>query len=173
MKKIFIDFGHNCIPDTGAVGIKREDDLNRETAFILAQKLKTAGYEVLVFTPSKVFSVENSLHLRCKQSDLWGADLFVSIHHNSFNSKAYGAECFAISQTGRKFAKKIQSRLTNLGFYDRGVKDGSHLFVLRKTQAPAVLVESFFVDSKKDCDLFETLGTKRIAEAIYEGIHLT
>jgi N-acetylmuramoyl-L-alanine amidase len=85
-------------------------------------------------------------------------------------SPPQGSECFAVSEKGYLYAKSIQKQLVGLGFTDRGVKDGSHLYVVSNTQAPAVLVESFFVDSRSDCDRFDSLGIEKIAEAIFKGI---
>ena len=50
--KFGIDIGHNAPPDTGAVGIKREDDLTKDVGNRLMQKLSAAGHSVINCTPS-------------------------------------------------------------------------------------------------------------------------
>jgi N-acetylmuramoyl-L-alanine amidase len=77
-----------------------------------------------------------------------------------------GSEVYAISQSGQRLAQKAQNALVGLGFKDRGVKDGSHLFVLKYTTAPAILIELFFVDSAADVALYAKLGARTIAEAL-------
>jgi N-acetylmuramoyl-L-alanine amidase len=35
---------------------------------------------------------------------------------------------------------------------------------------PAILIECCFVDSQTDCDLWDSLGAKTMAEAIFNGL---
>jgi N-acetylmuramoyl-L-alanine amidase len=168
--KIAIDIGHNAPPDTGASGLKNEDEINKLIGHSLSKKLKERNHEVYLVGPSSALTVRDSLKVRCAKSNAWGADLFISIHNNCFNQKAFGTECFALSQKGYLFASAIHRRLVSLGFYGRGIKDGGHLFVIKHTNAPAVLVECFFVDSLRDCAIFDSLGPEKIAEAIAGGI---
>ena len=42
--------------------------------------------------------------------------------------------------------------------------------MLRRTNAPALLVETFFCDNKADCKLYKKVGYKGIAKAIADGI---
>lgn len=41
--KFGIDIGHNCPPDTGAVGIEKEDKLTKAVGTSLMQKLAAAA----------------------------------------------------------------------------------------------------------------------------------
>ncbi|MBD0389332.1 MAG: peptidoglycan-binding protein, partial [Nostoc sp. C3-bin3] len=50
---------------------------------------------------------------------------------------------------------------------NRGVKSGSHLYVLKNTDMPAILVECCFIDSQKDMNLFEP---EAMANAIVKGL---
>jgi N-acetylmuramoyl-L-alanine amidase len=93
--------------------------------------------------------------------------LYCSLHFNAFNGKANGTEVFAISPAGAAVAANVLNELVSLGFVNRGVKDGSHLYVLRETEMPAILVESCFCDSLKDMKLHNPQQT---ANAIVEGI---
>lgn len=162
-----IDIGHNCHPDSGAVGIKAENVLNMDVGNRVIDKLEALGHEVVNCKPNKATSIRNSLQQRVNISNKAGVDLFVSIHFNAFNCKAYGTEVFAISQAGRNLAQKVLSEIIELGFFNRGVKDGSHLFVVKNTDAPAILIECAFCDSARDMKLFEA---EEMAEAIARGL---
>ena len=60
--------------------------------------------------------------------------------------------------------------LKSLGFVNRGVKDGSRLYVIRHTNAPACLLEVCFVDTQSDADLYRRLGADLIADKLCEAI---
>jgi N-acetylmuramoyl-L-alanine amidase len=151
--KFGIDIGHNCSPDTGA---------NRVIA-----KLKALGHEVISCKPDRADTVRESLSKRCDKANAAKVDIYVSIHFNAFNGQANGTELFATSDTGRKIAKPVLDEIVKLGFFNRGVKSGSHLFVLRNTNMPAILVEGCFIDSQKDMNLFNSEAT---ANAIVKGL---
>jgi N-acetylmuramoyl-L-alanine amidase len=168
--KIALDIGHNCSPDIGSLGILSEDRLNLEIGRLIATKLRLK-HEVLCVTPQKALSVRDSLNQRVNKSNTWGAELYISLHHNCFNSQAYGTEVFALSKIGFRYANFVQQQLTGLGFYDRTTKTGEHLYVIKNTSCPAILIETFFVDNEKDCKLYKILGAEKIADAIVKGIN--
>ena len=97
--KFGIDIGHNCPPDTGAVGVKKEDILTKDVGTKLMQKLSAAGHSVINCTPSTAKTVDESLRKRVDKANANQVDLFVSIHFNAYNGAAYGSEVFAISNT--------------------------------------------------------------------------
>ncbi len=167
MTKFGIDVGHNCKPDTGAVGIKTEDSLIMDVGNRVIEKLEALGHEVVLCKPAKATSVRHSLGQRVAIANDNDVDYFVSIHFNAFNCKAHGAEVFAISQAGRNLAQKVLSEIIELGFFNRGVKDGSKLFVVKNTSAPAILIECAFCDSARDMKLFDA---EKMAEAIARGL---
>ena len=102
-------------------------------------------------------------------------DLDVSIHFNSGagdksgNRKTTGVECYIYSSTSKAkaFAEKICQAISNLGFKNRGVKISQKLYVLKKSKAPALLVECCFVDDKDDVQLY---SYEEMADAIVYGI---
>lgn len=165
--KFGIDSGHNCPPDTGARGIKIEDNLTLDVGNRVITKLRALGNEVVVCKPSSASTVRESLSKRCTIANGSKVDIFVSIHFNAFNRQANGTEIFATSEQGRKIAKPVLDQIIKLGFFNRGVKSGSHLFVLRNTDMPAILVECCFIDSAKDMNLFEP---EAMANAIVKGL---
>lgn len=165
--KIALDIGHNCYPDLGAVAIGYECDMNLNVGTLLTKKLATKGIIVILTKPRTAKSVGLSLKKRVTTANDLNCDYFVSIHHNAFNGTAHGSEVYAVSPTGSKLAQNILDQIINLGFYNRGVKNGRHLYVLTSTNMPAVLVEGCFVDSQKDMALWDP---EKMADAIFTGI---
>lgn len=171
--KFGIDIGHNCPPDTGASGIpggRREDVLTKDVGTKVITKLLALGHLVVNCTPSSATSVNHSLRQRVDKANSSGVARFVSIHFNSFNKVVKGTEVFATSTQGNAIAAKVLSKIVALGFVNRGVKNGSHLFVIKHTAMPAILVECCFCDSSADMSLFSTVGAAKIADAIVQGI---
>jgi N-acetylmuramoyl-L-alanine amidase len=165
--KFGIDMGHNCPPDTGARGIKFEDNLTIEVGTKVIAKLKDLGHQVIKCTPDSARSVTQSLSQRCNTANANRVDIYVSIHFNAFNGQANGTEVFAISDAGKKIAKPVLDEIIKLGFFNRGVKSGSHLFVLRNTNMPSILIECCFIDSAKDMQLY---NGEAMANAIVKGL---
>ncbi|MFN6565651.1 cell wall hydrolase [Nostoc minutum NIES-26] len=165
--KFGIDIGHNCPPDTGARGIKFEDNLTMEVGTKVIAKLKSLGHEVISCKPDRADTVKDSLAQRCNKANANGVEIYVSIHFNAFNGQANGTEVYATSDKGRQIAKPVLDEIVKLGFFNRGVKSGSHLFVLKNTSMPAILIESCFIDSQKDVNLY---NAEAISNAIVKGL---
>ncbi|MBW4598724.1 MAG: N-acetylmuramoyl-L-alanine amidase [Calothrix sp. FI2-JRJ7] len=165
--KYAIDLGHGVGRDRGASGIRDEEDLINETGALVIQKLKLLGHEVIEVRPKNCAGITNSLQQRCDAADDAKANIYVSLHFNAANGRANGTEVFAMSLPGRRLAQKIVNEISALGFINRGVKDGSHLYVVRSTSMPAVLVEGCFIDSMRDIALYEA---EHMANAIVLGL---
>lgn len=164
--KFGIDIGHNCPPDTGSVGVKKEDDLTKAVGTLLIDKLKKAGHTVVDCTPTRASSVTDSLRQRVNKANQANVNLFVSIHFNAFNGQANGSEVFGISNAAQGIATKVLNEIVKLGFRNRGVK-GTQFYVLKNTQMPAILVECCFCDARVDMDRF---NAEKMAEAIKVGL---
>lgn len=164
--KIFINPGHDINLDSGAVNPvhgTRECDVARDAGKLLMQYLETAGCEVKALQ-------NDDLGLVCETSNEWGADIFVSLHCNAFNTEARGTETLYKSFNGQRLANDIQSQLIrSIDTVDRGVKKRDDLWVLNGTDATAVLVEMAFIDNEEDhAVLTNELDT--IVRAIARGI---
>ena len=169
MKEIIlaIDIGHNVPYDTGAVGIRREDDLNRLVGNALISKLRERGINVVNCTPNTAKSLNDSLYQRVITANNCGATLFVSIHHNACPG-GYGAEVLCIKDNyqdglSTKVGEAILNELASIGLKNRGVKDRRDLYVINNTS----IVECAFVDSSSD---MANYNPEKTAAAIYKGI---
>ena len=149
----------------------RESDITREVAALLAQKLRHKGHTVHDVTVDKASTQNAYLREVCKRADETGAELTLSIHCNaSATRKGYGTECWTWKGAKVPQAVKICSQMAKLGFRNRGIKDGSNLYVIRNTKAETVLIELFFLDNYTDRKLYLDKGAEAIADAIAAAI---
>jgi N-acetylmuramoyl-L-alanine amidase len=161
------DAGHNAYPDTGANAIKFEDNLAKEIWVLVQQKLKILNLIVTDCTPyGRTFnSVSESLAYRCSIANSSGSQFHICIHFNC--GGGHGVEVYAISAAGKEVAKRICNAIAELGYINRGVKDGSALYVLKNTSMPSILIECAFVDSQDDMNRY---NADAMANAIVTGI---
>ena len=171
LKCIGIDIGHNLRCDVGAVGIRREDELNLLVGRALISKFKGGGIKVIECLPSSASSHRDSLSKRCRAANYGNVDIFISIHHNACPG-GYGSECLCIkggqqNALSERLSKVILEEVCKLGFRNRGVKDRRDLYVINNTTMPAIIVECAFVDSAMDMNGYDS---EKMAEAIFRGV---
>lgn len=171
--KLFLNPGHCPGVDPGAVGNGvQEAEVVREISAWVALYLRKAGLEVEVCQQDNLDRGEDSVVGKANAS---GADLFLSIHANSFvDPRAKGTEsyCFERGGEGERLAASIHWQIVHSikGIVDRGVKTANYA-VLRGTVMPAVLVEVAFVSSPEDAALLKDQPTKvQFARAISRGV---
>lgn len=164
--RVFINPGHDIDLDSGAVNPNygtRECDVARNAGKMLARYLQTAGCEVRTLQ-------SDDLGLVCETSNEWGADIFVSLHCNAFNTVARGTETLYKSYNGQQLAQLIQDQIINsINTVDRGIKKRDDLWVLNRTDAVAVLVEMAFIDNDEDLEILNN-DLDTIVRAIARGI---
>lgn len=172
MKTICIDAGHGGKDPGACAGGVREKDIALDVAKKIRAHLQAVGYGVILTREQDKFV---SLGNRAAEANMWGADLFVSVHCNSApNSSANGMEVYVHTSRGAdstRAAHAIYDRLLPAsGLRGRGVKS-KDLAVLRETAMPAVLVELGFISSDNDrAKLVSDEWQERAAEAIVAGI---
>lgn len=179
MAKIYIDPGHNASgADTGAVGFAlKEQDVSVKIGVMLRDMLIASGQTVKMsrehITDTISPTLNGSLSARYNGANNWGADLFISIHCNAANTKAYGCETYHCtgSTKGAELAKAVQNHLVaETGRINRGVKSANYA-VIKHTNMPAILVETAFIDNYDDNQfLASENGKKACAVAIYKGV---
>lgn len=163
--KFGIDIGHNCSPDIGATGMRQEDNLTKEVGTLVIQKLRNMGHGVTDCLPPHASTVVESLYLRVNAANRDNVDVYISIHFNCGGGT--GTEVYAVSPKGREIAQRVLDEVVALGYVNRGVKDGSQLYVLKNTSMPAILVECSFVDSPHDMAAY---NAESFANAIVKGL---
>lgn len=168
--RIGVNCGHTVTgqPGSGASGYLIESDETRAVGYALMNLLRQQGHTVIDCTDDFANSTGENLRNICALANAQPLDLFVSIHFNA--GQGQGVECWTYGSGDAGCADKIKRNIAMLGFRDRGIKDGSHLYVIKYTTARAVLVEVCFVDTKSDAEQYKKVGAARIAAAICEGI---
>ena len=181
MIKIYIDQGHNPSGfNTGAEGNGFfEQDITYEVGILL--------YDLLAAnpdfpprlsrpTPTTILGTSNSSSLteRVREANAWGADIFLSLHTNAAtNPRASGSEALIYSRASSvafNLATDILKQLNLVtGLRNRGVIERPGLYVLKRTQMPAVLVEMGFISNSYDAELM-AYSPGLFAEGIYRGI---
>lgn len=166
--KIGINCGHTLIgPGSGAVGIINESLEARNVGNALIELLKNNGNEVINCTIDQA-DTQNAYLAECvKLANRQDLDYFISIHFNAGGGK--GTEIYTYKGNEYTEALNICENITGLGFNNRGIKDGSRMYVIRKTKAKSMLIEICFVDSD-DANRYLDIGAVKFAEAIYKGI---
>lgn len=178
--KIYVDQGHNPEnPNAGAEGNGlREQDITYRVGEELASLLRAnPDYEVRLSrpTPTTNLGSSNTTSLRARVNDAnsWGADYFISIHTNSSDiPSANGIEAFSYSRPSRAFSlgESILEDLSEAtGFRNRGMQVRPGLYVLRKTNMPAILLEIGFISNPEEAALMNQ-NPELFARGIYNGI---
>ncbi len=178
--KIYIDQGHNPqSPNTGAVGNGlREQDITYRVGQELATLLRANGnFDVRLSRPTEETQIgtsnASSLAMRAAAANAWGADYFISIHTNaSDNPQANGSEQLVYRTAGPAYelAQSIAAELAaTTGLRDRGVLARPGLYVLRRTNMPAVLSEIGFITNPSEAALMQS-RPDLFARGIYQGI---
>lgn len=181
MIKIYIDQGHN--PRDFNTGAEGNGFFEQDITYEIGVRL----YELLLAnpeftprlsrpTPDTVLGTSNatSLVVRVNEANAWNADVFISLHTNAaVNPRASGSEALIYSRASRvafALATDILEELNLVtGLRNRGVIERPGLYVLRRTDMPAVLVEMGFISNPEDAELM-AYSPQLFAEGIYRGI---
>lgn len=179
-KTIVIDPGHGG-QDSGAVGLYgvKEKDWTLKTAIACANYLRAAGADVVMTRETDTYP---SLKDRADITNNSKAVFFCSIHYNKGGTvinkstgeqNGNGVEVFAGDGSSANTVARnvLNSILNSFNLRTRGVKDGTHLYVIANTVPPAILVEGGFVSNSRDVSLLNSdAALKRMGEQIAKGI---
>lgn len=172
-KIVVLDVGHGGT-DGGASGNGVvEKSINLKQALGVKEMLEE-DTDIKVYMTRET---DNTLKLseRTNFSNGINPHIFISFHNNSSGSQtAQGSEVLynptsEISKTAANMMLKHIIDETN--FVNRGIKARKDLYVLNKTDTPAILLEVGFVSNKADAGkLKDEAFNKRIVSSIKEGI---
>lgn len=153
---VVIDPGHGGV-DPGAVGFGlQEKDLNLRGARVV-QAVLTTKYEGTFLLTHNGSTMD--LGERTKVENALKPDLFISLHSNAGGGTGFESyTCNGCSKMAETYQEVIHRVVYNYmapwGVRDRGKKK-ANFWVLKHTVAPAVLLESLFVDTLKDAELLK------------------
>lgn len=134
---------------------EREWDFNNEVILAFEEALKQFEGVEFLRTDDRSGKTDVGLTTRTNKANAWGADIYISFHHNANTSKWgtwTGVEVFyhVGSSKGRKLAELVLPEIVRAyGLRDRGLKTND-LHITRETKMPAILIEGGFMDSTID-----------------------
>lgn len=118
--KIVLSAGHSPMRPGARCGELKEHELNQMALRALRGALETFGVTVVTLDP--LLSLNERVAL-VKES--YGDYLAIELHHNSFNTRACGAEVFYRAGDKRAFdigSKALRASCQELGLVNRGMK---------------------------------------------------
>lgn len=182
-KLIVLDPGHGGT-EPGTLGkvdgevMIQEKELNLKISNKVLKILKDKGYNVIATRTTDTYV---GLTTRADIANSANADLFVSIHNNSFEDPsakgtltmyAYDDPKEDRNISGKTIANIMQKELVKgTGGYDRGLLKNPQIVVIRRTEMPAILVECLFMSNPDDmAELLKESRLDNIATHIAKGI---
>lgn len=176
-KRIGLFVGHSILANgtcTSADGRNKGGKLEYSVCKEMATEMKKWFDKIeqpcdVIVVPEKKYNsgYEDDYKLPIANSGKY--DLIIELHLNSFDGTAKGSEVLYKSNAGKVVAQRIQNKLKTM-FDDRQIKYRDNLYMLTKTKPVSVMIESFFCDSKTDCDKFDKLGKAEVARRLVEGV---
>ena len=183
-RKIVLDPGHGG-SDSGAIGPTgvMEKSVTLRIANELKRLLVKEGAEVYMTRNAdievskkraKATDIEE-LQARCDVANEKKADIFVSIHMDSFTSSAArGTTGYYYSlgdKRSRQLADKIRAGIIDqIGTQSRGTQS-CNFYVVKHTDMPATLVEVAFISNETEEKLMDSEdGIRKAAQGIADGI---
>ncbi|OLR27695.1 N-acetylmuramoyl-L-alanine amidase family protein [Bacillus cereus] len=182
-KTIIIDPGHGG-GDRGAQGKNYgtiEKDLNLKVAQNIKKELEERTGAKVILTREKdtsllpVIKQKEELQARVKVAKDNAADLYISIHHDTFedtNVEGITTHYGVNKRNDKKLAEIVQKAIfnQNIDTRDRGIH-ASDFLVLRENPSPAILIELGFMSNKSDekrgnSEKFQTKSQKGIVDGI-------
>jgi N-acetylmuramoyl-L-alanine amidase len=167
---VVIDAGHGG-KDTGAVGATgdNEKDLTLSIANLVTSDLQQDGVKVIETRDDDSYP---TLQDRVDLANNSNANLFLSIHMNSFLPSAHGTETWYDTPQSADFANTLHSHLiAATGFTDRGVKSTGY-YVIKNTKMPSSLVEvGFITNPTENSQLLNADFQQKVAKALADAIN--
>jgi N-acetylmuramoyl-L-alanine amidase len=186
MGRVCLDPGHaGGNIDPGAINTEtglQEAAVNLSIANQVKKYLLAVGYQVLMTRTEEEQVETDSLDYRCELANNWGAELVVSLHCNAAaNKEANGVEIYttwgetAGDRAATCIINQVVTALPDLKLradWDDGDPDKEeNFYILRYTDAPAVLLEMAFISNPEEAKkLADSDWQEAMARAVARGI---
>ena len=146
--RIGLNAGHTLSgAGSGTSGAIVESIETRRVCNRLTEMFKASGVEVVPCTVDQAPSQSAYLQQAVQMANRADLDWFISIHFNN-DAKRAGRGVEVYTHKGRQYpdAVEVCEHIAALGFTNRGVKEGSGFYVIKKTKAKSMLIEVCFVN---------------------------
>lgn len=166
--KIVVDAGHGG-HDGGAGGARSNEKTHTlDIARRVRNHLLNRGAVVSMTREDDRFI---SLQGRVDFAHRRDADVFFSIHINSYSKTSAGTETYYYTSQSRALATEVQRELIKAtGLPNRGVRS-ARFFVIRKTRMPSILTETAFISNpREEALLMDPNFRERVAQAMVRGL---
>lgn len=171
---VAIDPGHGGYDNGSNIDGIYEQEITLDISLLLADKLQAMGYDTLLLRE------DNETHLfpeeRVDKANEAKADLYVSIHVNTFDSDASvsGLETWYCkdSKNSEQLARLVQKGAADSAeAKDRGLKETDELIVIRDASMPSCLVETGFLTNRAErMALVSKDYQEKLAQGMAQGI---
>lgn len=183
---VVCDAGHGA-PDGGAVASDgtQEKDINLAITKKLCEVLESRGINVTLTRSEDSGIYDESadtirkkkvsdMHKRVEIINNSNADLFLSIHMNSFtDTSAKGIHIFYGDESVKKMAEEIQQSIVDVtGARPHSVKEVSKsLYLMKNAKIPSILIECGFLSNPQEAKLLQDEEYQaKIAWAIADAV---
>jgi N-acetylmuramoyl-L-alanine amidase len=175
-KVIVVDPGHGGSSTGAPGGGYLEKNITLQISLKLRDALEACGAKVVM---TRDRDVDVNLYDRPNLANDINADLFVSIHNDSFTSDSRGTSTYyhMSDPSSRALANVVQqaiiavSGIPSKGALSDGILYNSGLAVLRASKMPAILVEVAYISNAQDRRrLIDNDFQNRVANAICDGL---
>lgn len=179
-KIVVIDAGHGAKMPGAIVNGVKEKDIDLAIVRQLKQLFDQASDESIGVYYTRLDDTDPAFEDRSGLANDIGANLFVSVHNNSYSTSSgvngtavlYDEQKKAAGNSSKRLADILLQKTTHaLGSKNMGLVAGHNIYVIRSSEAPAALIEVGFMTNPKElANLTDENYQKKCAHAIYDGI---
>lgn len=178
-KVIYIDPGHGGIDPGATYKDIYEKDINLSIALKLKKELENNGaivyltrYDDIDLSISTNNHKKSDLNNRVRAINNSNADLFISIHLNSYGTSWYGLQIFYDDNNSNNevLASIMDKNIKNLNG-NRTYKKKNNLYLLKNIKIPGILVEVGFLSNENERYLLtNSKYQEKVSKSLCNGI---
>lgn len=178
-KVIYIDPGHGGIDPGATYKDLYEKDINLSIALKLKKELENNGaivyltrYDDIDLSISTNNHKKSDLNNRVRAINNSNADLFISIHLNSYGTSWHGVQIFYDdnNSTNEVLASIMDKNIKNLNG-NRTYKKKNNLYLLKNIKIPGILVEVGFLSNENERYLLtNSKYQEKVSKSLCNGI---
>lgn len=175
MAKIYVGVGHGGSDSGACANGFKEKDITLAIGKACCEELIRHGVNAKI---SRTTDKDVSITQKVRESDAFKADYCMDIHINAGGGDGCEVYYHHAGGKSKQLAEKINDALVGIGQNSRGLKvkwnsarTDDYFGMIRRPDAPSVLVECGFIDNKADLSAFDTADEqKNFGIAIAHGV---